>query len=160
MTDVFSAERRSAVMRAVKSKNTIPERMVLEIIKGLGLRPKLHDASLPGEPDLVIRTLRLAVFVHGCFWHGHRVRGCRGRRVPKSNTAYWVAKIEKNRSRSRRHRQQLRRMGWGSAVVWECQLRDITRLTDRLRMSIAKTYRLPENSVSLVAEDLAGGARR
>jgi DNA mismatch endonuclease (patch repair protein) len=131
-TDVFSAEERSAVMRAVKSRDTTPERAVRAAARALGYgrRYRLHGAHLPGKPDVVFGALRKAVFVHGCFWHGHDCK--RGARQPKHNGAYWRAKIAHNRVRDAETQRALRREGWKALVVWECETRDEARLAARL----------------------------
>jgi DNA mismatch endonuclease (patch repair protein) len=130
--DVFDAEKRSAVMRAVKSSDTAPERAVRTAARAAGFarRYRLHGAHLPGKPDLVFTTLHKVVFVHGCFWHGHDCK--RGARQPKDNAAYWRGKIERNRVRDAVSLRALRRDGWSALVVWECETRDEAALTRRL----------------------------
>ena len=115
------AEIRSGIMRAVKSTDTGPEIIVRSMVHKLGFRFRLHRNDLPGKPDLVFPRLRKVIFVNGCFWHGH---GCvRGNRVPVHNREYWVSKIERNRQRDRKVATQLRKLGWGRKVVWECSLK-------------------------------------
>ncbi len=119
-TDVFSPEKRSAVMRAVKSKDTKPELRLRKALHALGFRYRLNVKDLPGKPDLVFPRHRAVLFVHGCFWHGH---GCkRGRRKPKSNAQYWRDKIAKNRARDRKNKKALEAMGWRVITVWECEI--------------------------------------
>ena len=101
MTDVFSPEKRSDVMRQVKAKGTTPELKVRKLLWGMGLRYRLHRKDLPGTPDIVLPGRKLAIFVHGCFWHGHDC--ARGARVPKQNRDYWTAKIDRNRARDAAH---------------------------------------------------------
>ena len=108
-------------MRAVKSSNTSPELAVRKAAHALGLRFRLQRTDLPGKPDLVFPSRRLAVFVHGCFWHGHDC--ARGSRVPKSNRAYWTAKIGRNRARDARVAAELQDLGWRACVLWECETR-------------------------------------
>ena len=132
MTDVYSAEKRSAVMRRVRSQDTAPERRVRKILTGLGLRYRLHRADLPGKPDIVLAGRRLAIFVHGCFWHGHDC--ARGARIPKQNQDYWLAKIGRNRERDRASLEALKDAGWRVEVVWDCELRDLPGLTRRLQV--------------------------
>lgn len=120
---------RSAIMRAVKSKDTAPEIQVRRFVHRLGYRFRLHCKNLPGTPDLVLPRLKCAIFVHGCFWHRH---GCpRGARVPKTNTRYWRSKIERNVSRDASTRLQLRSLGWRLLVIWECELRSNLDSTQR-----------------------------
>jgi DNA mismatch endonuclease (patch repair protein) len=100
-------------------------------LHGLGLRFRLHAASLPGKPDLVFPRWGVVVFVHGCFWHAHR--RCRIANIPQSNTAFWVNKFEANRLRDARAARALRAMGWRVAVVWECQLLTKDKLAATVR---------------------------
>ena len=119
-TDVFTPEKRSAVMRAVKSKDTSPEISLRKSLFALGLRYRLNVKTLPGKPDLVFPRHRTVLFVHGCFWHGHHCK--RGRRVPKTNTDYWLDKIGKNRQRDRKNKRALEALGWRVLTVWECEI--------------------------------------
>jgi DNA mismatch endonuclease (patch repair protein) len=132
MTDVFSPAKRSAVMRRVRSRDTGPERTVRKILTGLALRYRLQRADLPGKPDIVMAGRRLAIFVHGCFWHGHDC--ARGARVPKQNQDYWLAKVGRNRARDSACSEALEAAGWRVSVVWECELRDLPGLTRRLQV--------------------------
>lgn len=121
---------RSRIMRAVKSKDTTPELFVRRLLHTKGYRYRLHCKDLPGNPDLVFPGRRKAVFVHGCFWHGHNCK--RGRRPPKSNPAYWQAKIARNQERDKQTQSRLRALGWRVMVVWECETRDAVTLVDKL----------------------------
>jgi DNA mismatch endonuclease (patch repair protein) len=131
MTDVYGPEKRSAVMRRVKGKDTGPERQVRRLIWGLGARYRLHRADLPGKPDIVLAGRRLAIFVHGCFWHGHDCP--RGARVPKANRDYWTAKVGRNRTRDVAARAALEALGWRVETIWECDLKDRDALAARVR---------------------------
>ncbi|MBB6357199.1 very short patch repair endonuclease [Aminobacter aganoensis] len=121
---------RSRMMRAVKSKNTAPEMIVRKIVHRMGYRFRLHRKNLPGHPDLVFPSRRLALFVHGCFWHGHDC--ARGARSPKTNAQYWAQKIERNRKRDAATLEALSQEGWRSCVVWECELREQEQLRTKL----------------------------
>jgi DNA mismatch endonuclease (patch repair protein) len=128
--DPFSAEKRSAIMRAVKGRDTGPERLVRKIAFGLGYRYRLNRRDLPGAPDLVFPGRRRAIFVHGCFWHGHKCR--RGDRPPAANAAYWSQKVAANRARDAKARAALRALGWSTLTLWECELGDERRLKRRI----------------------------
>ncbi len=134
MTDVFSPEKRSDVMRQVKAKGTRPELEVRRLLWGLGARYRLHRKDLPGAPDIVLPGRKLAVFVNGCFWHGHDC--ARGARVPKQNRPYWTAKIERNRQRDVRAQAELTGRGWTPLVVWECEFKDEPALKARLHAAL------------------------
>src|SRR5271157_5540149 len=131
MTDRVSKEQRSANMRAVRSRNTQPEVRVRQIAYALGYRFRLHFRKLPGTPDLAFPGRRKAVFVHGCFWHRHK--GCRRASIPKSNRAFWRAKLARNASRDAEELAAIRKQGWRALVVWECEVKNEPRLAARLR---------------------------
>lgn len=124
-------EVRSRIMRAVKSGDTAPELLVRSLAHRMGYRFRLHRKDLPGKPDIVFPGMRKAIFVHGCFWHGHDC--ARGARMPKSNRDYWTKKIARNKERDRAVRAALRRSGWTSLVVWECDLKDEKGLKAEVR---------------------------
>lgn len=129
--DVFSPEERSRVMQTVKSKDTKPEMIVRRLAHALGYRFRLHRKDLPGSPDLVFVGRKKAIFVHGCFWHGHDCK--RGSRQPKTNAEYWRAKIGRNVSRDAANLRALDDQGWRVLVIWECEMKDRTALAERLR---------------------------
>ncbi len=125
-------ELRSRTMRAVRSRDTAPELAVRRLLRGLGLTGyRLHRNELPGKPDVVFVGRKKAIFIHGCFWHGHDCP--RGRRAPATNADYWRNKIERNRQRDSQHLSELASMGWDVLTVWECELRDLNKLTASLR---------------------------
>jgi DNA mismatch endonuclease (patch repair protein) len=126
---------RSAVMRAVKSRNTGPELAVRKLLAEIAPGYRLHRADLPGKPDIVYGRRKLAIFVHGCFWHGHEC--ARGNRPPRANADYWRQKIERNRARDARHLDALARMGWRTLVVYECALKDPNALRQTLGAALA-----------------------
>ena len=119
-SDVFSLAKRSEVMAQIRGKNTEPEVRLRHALFALGLRYRLHVPDLPGRPDLVFPRYRAAVFINGCFWHGH---GCDLFKWPKNNRAFWRSKITGNAQRDRRVRRQLTRDGWRTLTIWECSIR-------------------------------------
>jgi len=131
MADVFTPAERSAVMRAVKSRDTQPELRVRRAAHALGLRFRLKRDDLPGKPDLVFPSRRIALFVHGCFWHGHDC--ARGARQPASNAAYWEAKIARNRARDGTTATALAEAGWKPVIIWECETRDADMLAKLIK---------------------------
>lgn len=136
MSDVFTPQKRSAVMRRVKGKDTSPELAVRKALTALGARYRLNRKNLPGSPDIVMPGRRLAVFVHGCFWHGHDC--ARGARVPKTNREYWTAKIARNVARDARAAAELAAAGWRVETIWECDLKEAGALRARLQELLAK----------------------
>ncbi|MHB8285079.1 MAG: very short patch repair endonuclease [Caulobacteraceae bacterium] len=132
--DVFTPEQRSAVMRAVPGKNSSAELAVRRLLTRMGLRYRLHRRDLPGSPDVAFGPRKVALFVHGCFWHGHHC--ARGARVPKTNAAYWTAKIGRNRTRDAAAQAALAAKGWTPLVVWECELKDEAALQQRLEAAL------------------------
>ena len=129
-TDVFTPEQRSAVMRKVPGKNSSAEMVVRRLLTRMGVGYRLHRKDLPGSPDVAMAGRRVALFVHGCFWHGHDCR--RGARAPKANAAYWTAKIARNRARDTAAVAALEARGWRPVTVWECELKDEAALEARL----------------------------
>lgn len=120
MVDTLTPAERSRRMGLIRSKDTRPEVALRHALHRLGLRYRLNDNRLPGKPDIVLRRHRLAVFVHGCFWHRHE--GCSVANRPKTNTAFWDEKFRKNVERDRRVRDTLVVLGWTVCVAWECEL--------------------------------------
>jgi DNA mismatch endonuclease (patch repair protein) len=126
--DSLTPGRRSALMKRVKRTDTRPELTLRQALHRMGFRYVIGDRRLPGTPDLVFPKHKAAVFVHGCFWHGH---DCRQGAAPSSNVDYWVPKIEANRARDSRKEQAVRDLGWRVFTVWECELK-----TDRKAKTI------------------------
>lgn len=120
MVDVHRPEQRSANMRAIRQKNTGPEVQIRRLLFGRGFRYRLHVKSLPGSPDLVLKKYKVAVFVHGCFWHGH---GCHLFKVPATRTEFWMNKIQSNRERDYRDVEKLLADRWRVLTIWECALK-------------------------------------
>ena len=121
-------------MRAVKSRDTGPELAVRKMLRGIAPGYRLHRTGLPGKPDVAYVGRKLAIFVHGCFWHGHDC--ARGARAPKENADYWRAKIARNRARDVAALEALAARGWRSLVVFECALKDPERLRERLAEAV------------------------
>lgn len=114
-------------MQAVRREHTGPEMAIRRALHARGYRFRVHDRTLPGSPDIVFSLRRKAVFIHGCFWHGH---GCAKGRLPKSRGEYWVPKIEANKARDERALSELRKAGWEALVVWQCQVKDIEQVVE------------------------------
>ena len=129
MADNRSTALRSKTMAAVRQKDTGPEMLVRRLLHRLGYRYRLHAKELPGRPDIVFRPRRKAIFVNGCFWHGH---GCVKGQLPKSKLEYWGPKIQKNIERDRGNVRELQDRGWNVLVVWQCELATESDLQDRL----------------------------
>ena len=108
-------------MASIRSANTKPEILVRKYLWRQGFRYRLNNPRLPGHPDIVLRKYRTCVFVNGCFWHGHE--GCKYFVMPKTNTAFWEKKINRNRERDKEEQKKLAEMGWHVIVVWECELK-------------------------------------
>jgi len=122
---------RSAVMRRVKARDTKPEMQVRKLLRALGHTGyRLDRKDLPGRPDIAYIGRRRAIFVHGCFWHGHDCK--RGARVPKTNTEYWLAKIARNKARDAAAVNAMAALGWECLTIWECELTDRAAASRRL----------------------------
>ena len=159
--DKLTKEQRHHCMASIRGKNTGPEIMVRKFLFSRGFRYRLNHPRLPGHPDIVMRKYRTCIFVNGCFWHGHD--NCRYFVLPKTNTEFWKAKIERNRSRDIEEQRKLASMGWHCITVWECQLKPAVRKQTLeslvytlnsiyLKDRAVKRYVLPKEETSMAAE--------
>ena len=128
--DILTPPERSKRMALIRSRDTKPEMAVRRLAHHMGYRYRLHVRSLPGCPDMVFKSRRKVIFVHGCFWHLHR--NCPKCRPPKSRRGFWQPKLERNAERDKQARRKLWRLGWGSMVVWECELSHPDRVERRI----------------------------
>jgi DNA mismatch endonuclease (patch repair protein) len=117
-------------MARIKGCNTSPEKTVRRCLRKVGVRFSGHVEGLPGTPDIIIQEQRKAIFVHGCFWHGHK--GCRRSERPETNRPFWDKKIDGNIARDSRNLRDLKKEGWKVLVIWQCQIKDESRLMNRL----------------------------
>ena len=129
MTDTRTKEQRSRIMKSVGTRDTGPEMVVRRLLHRLGYRYRLHRKDLPGRPDIVFPGLRKTIFVHGCFWHGHK---CSKGKLPKSRIRYWTAKIKANQDRDARVTASLADEGWQSLTVWQCELKSLGEIERKL----------------------------
>jgi len=118
--DSITKLQRSKNMSSIKSKNTKPELIIRKLLHSKGYRYKIHDKKLPGKPDIVMAKRRVVVNVHGCYWHYH---GCSRSNIPKTQTGYWVDKLENNKRRDFQNKRKLKKLGWRVIDVWECTLK-------------------------------------
>jgi DNA mismatch endonuclease, patch repair protein len=132
VADKLTAAQRSANMARIRSKDTSPEMAVRQLVHAMGYRFRLHRKDLPGKPDLVFPRWRAVIFVHGCFWHQHGAEKCLDGRKPKSNTGYWSAKLDRNVARDAAAQQSLTDAGWTVLTVWECEVRNLGQLRERI----------------------------
>jgi DNA mismatch endonuclease (patch repair protein) len=129
--DRISIEERSRQMSLVRSKDTKPELFIRKLLFSMKFRYRLHAKDLPGKPDLVFRSQKKAIFIHGCFWHRHT--GCSKATTPSSRTEYWLPKFARNVERDQETLEKLHAMGWQALVVWECELKNMDVLATRLK---------------------------
>ena len=122
-------------MSQVKNRNTRPELLVRSLLHRLGYRFRLHRKDLPGTPDIVLPCYRIAIFVNGCFWHGH---SCNRGHLPKTNTEFWKHKVQANRIRDKANIQELEELGWKTITVWSCQTSSASKLNE-LASELVKT---------------------
>lgn len=147
MPDILSLAQRHRNMAAIHSASTKPELKLRHALWRLGFRYRINDRHLPGRPDIVLPKYRTAVFVHGCFWHGHK--DCKYYTVPKSNTDFWVAKVARNQERDQEVWRKLEAKGWSVIIVWECQLKkaNLEETVKRVSAEIVRngeTYRVAQ----------------
>lgn len=125
MTDVFTKKKRSQIMSKISGKNTKPELAVQKTLFQLGYRFRLHDKTLPGSPDIVLKRIKTAIFVNGCFWHKHN---CGKNVVPKRNSVFWSKKLNENARRQKTNITKLKLLGWRPLILWECQINKQNKL--------------------------------
>lgn len=125
-------------MSRVKGRDTKPEILVRSFVFRMGFRFRLHLRDLPGTPDIVLPRHSKVIFVHGCFWHGHR--GCPRSKRPATNENFWNTKLEGNIKRDKRYRRELRRLGWKTLVVWECEIKSPQKLLRKLERFLHDEY--------------------
>ena len=171
MSDPLSPTQRQANMAAIHGKNTKPEMVVRRWLWGHGYRYRLNHKRLPGKPDIVMRKYRTCIFVNGCFWHGHnvdiesKVESSTCCRIPKTNTEFWVNKIQRNKERDKKVQRELALMGWHSIIIWECELKPKVR--EKTLVSLVYTlnriflqdhsirhYEIPEEKTVMAAEEI------
>jgi len=136
VSDAFSPRKRSSIMSAVRREGGALERRLWEILGGLGVKFSRHRRDLAGSPDVVLAAGRIAVFVHGCFWHGHP--GCRRAVLPKSHVKFWSTKIASNRRRDAYVVRKLRRGGYSVVTVWGCQMADALKIGRRIVSALSR----------------------
>ena len=134
MADVHSKEIRSYNMSQIKGRNTKPEMLVRKFLHAQGFRYKLHDKTLPGKPDIVLPKYKTVIFIHGCFWHGHK--DCKYYIVPKTRTEWWLQKINGNIANDDKALKALKKDGWKIITIWECELK-----RDKLENTLKKVIR-------------------
>jgi DNA mismatch endonuclease (patch repair protein) len=137
--DDLTPEKRSWNMSRIRGRDTKPELLVRSLLHRLGYRFRLHRRDLPGTPDIVLPKYQTVIFVHGCFWHRHP--DCRYAYTPKSRVEFWKEKFAANVHRDAKNRRALEQAGWQVLVVWECELRDMAGLSDRLTSEIGSGVR-------------------
>jgi DNA mismatch endonuclease (patch repair protein) len=121
MADVHEPEVRSYNMSQIKGKNTKPEIIVRKFLHSNGFRYRLHVRDLPGKPDIVLKKYNTVIFIHGCFWHGHK--DCKYYVIPKTRTKWWLEKIKRNKEKDNESIKALKQIGWDSITIWECELK-------------------------------------
>lgn len=143
-------------MAAICSASNKPEQRLRHALWRHGFRYRINDKRLPGRPDIVLPKYRTTIFIHGCFWHGHK--GCKNYTVPKTNTEFWVAKVARNKERDQEVWRKLEALGWSVIVVWECQLKKavleetINRVADEIRHN-GDVFHMTQNSRQKAREE-------
>ena len=141
MPDIFSRKKRSEIMSKISGKETKPEIIVRKFLFSKGFRYRKNDKRYPGKPDIVLPKYKTIIFIHGCFWHGHK--GCKKSKLPDTNRDFWENKITSNIKRDKKNRKQLERQGWFVYIIWQCQLRNETMKVKTLDILINRLRNLP-----------------
>ena len=166
--DIWDKKKRSEVMSKIRSKNTKPEMTLRKSLFAKGFRYRINYEKLPGKPDIVFPKYKIAIFVHGCFWHGHDI-GCIDSHIPKTNTSFWIEKITKNKERDKKNTALILSMGWKVLTIWDCEIQQkdnieclVQKIADSLQKPITlskfkgislKFYEEIEGNITMVAED-------
>lgn len=142
MADKHTPEQRRFNMQQIKSKNTKPEVLLRKILFSKGYRYRINSKNLPGKPDIVLKKYKTIIFVNGCFWHGHE--NCIYFVIPKTNTDFWINKINTNKNRDQNNFKSLLKLGWNIITIWECELKKdniektVNKLIEELQNNIEK----------------------
>ena len=132
--DHLTPEKRSLNMSKIRSKNTLPERMVRKALKKFGIPYRSYGLNLPGKPDIVLKERQTVLFVHGCFWHHHK--GCSRAALPRTNQKYWLPKIANNQQRDKMNNLLLKKIGWRTGIIWECEVKKESALHKKIKWII------------------------
>ena len=151
--DVHDKKTRSYNMSKIKSKNTRPEILIRKYLFSKGFRFRINDRRYPGTPDIVLKKYNAVIFIHGCFWHGHI--GCDKFKIPKTNTAFWVERIDKNRKRDAEVLNYLHATGWRICIIWECAIRGKSQLMklDKIINKISKWLNSKRIWIEITSEE-------
>jgi len=122
LADIFSKKKRSEIMSNISGKETKPEILVRKFLFSKGFRFRKNDSRYPGKPDIVLPKYKTVIFIHGCFWHGHK--GCKRSKLPETNVLFWKNKISLNIERDKKNRIELEKQGWVVLIIWQCALRN------------------------------------
>lgn len=134
--DIITKEKRSWNMSRIQGKNTKPELIIRSLLHSSGYRFRLHVEKLPGVPDIVLPKYKAVIFVHGCFWHRHK--GCKFAYNPKSRVEFWESKFRKNEERDRIVMKKLKKLGWKTIVIWECEISNFDTITHNLNKHLGE----------------------
>ena len=153
MVDVVDVATRSRMMSGIQGKNTSPELLIRKALHARGFRFRIHAKHLPGKPDLLLPKYKAAVFIHGCFWHGH---ACRYFKVPQTRPEFWLEKIAKNQIRDGLQESALREMGWRILIVWECAVRSMKREKSPLLVDLIANWLINGSEYFQIDENALG----
>jgi DNA mismatch endonuclease (patch repair protein) len=135
-TDVFPTKKRSQIMSRIRGYDTKPELTVRSIVHRMGFRFRSHGEDLPGNPDIVLPKHKKVIFIHGCFWHGHK--GCKRSKRPSTNVSFWQDKLDKNIERDKRQQRELRKLGWKYLIIWQCEINRPNLLRNNIKRFLSK----------------------
>ncbi|WP_085622164.1 MULTISPECIES: very short patch repair endonuclease [unclassified Pseudomonas] len=150
MIDIVNSATRSRMMSGIRGKNTSPELLIRKALHSRGFRYRIHPSELPGKPDLLLPKFNAAIFIHGCFWHGH---DCRYFKTPKTRTEFWLNKIESNKIRDQKQIKALSSLGWRVLVVWECAIRQMKSNNNTALIELISEWILSDSTNQTIAEN-------
>ena len=141
MADIYTKSKRTEIMASISGRETKPEISVRSFLFRQGFRFRKNVKSLPGKPDIVLTKLQSIIFVHGCFWHGHK--NCKKATLPTSNVRFWREKIQSNVNRDKKTKTALKQLGWRIITVWECQLKSKIKFERTMEKLISNIDKIP-----------------
>jgi DNA mismatch endonuclease (patch repair protein) len=136
MSDIFTKKKRSEIMSKIRATETKPEKIVRKFLFAKGFRFRIYLKSLPGKPDIVLPKYKTAIFIHGCFWHGHK--NCKAATLPQTRRKFWTDKINDNKKRDAKNYKDLKKSGWKVITIWQCQIKNKSRQKRTLNLLIDK----------------------
>lgn len=132
MADIYDRNKRSQIMSKISGKETKPEILIRKFLFSKGFRYRKNVQKIPGQPDVVLSKYKTVIFIHGCFWHGHK--NCKAAKLPETRKEFWEEKIKSNIVRDKSNTNELKQLGWHVIIIWQCDISNKEKQTNRLEL--------------------------